>query len=60
MYKIDKTISDIRLIYPGDIANRFITETSAVKVTDIVLEKPFKLQVTPIATRNKLLEGVLV
>ncbi len=51
MYKIENTISDIKLIHPGKIAKRFI-DRDTVKVNGIILEKPFKLQVTAVAKVN--------
>ncbi len=49
MYKIHRTISDIKLIHPGKIAKRFFQDENTVKVDGIILDKPFKLQITAVA-----------
>ncbi len=49
MYKIENTISAIKLIHPGTIAKRFFIDQDTVKVNGIILEKPFKLQITAVA-----------
>ncbi len=49
MYKIEDTISSIKLIHPGKIAKRFFINDDTVKISGIILDKPFKLQITAVA-----------
>ncbi len=48
MYKIEKVVSDIKL-HEQKIAKRFFIDSETVKVSGIILQKPFKLQITAIA-----------
>lgn len=52
MYKIDNITSDIKLTHPQNIANRFFINDETVKISGIILNKPYKLQVTAIAKVN--------
>lgn len=49
MYKIENITSDIKLIHPQQIANRFFINDDTVKISGIILEKPYKLQITAIS-----------
>ena len=49
MYKIENITSDIKLIHPEHIANRFFINDDTVKISGIILEKPYKLQITAIS-----------
>jgi hypothetical protein len=49
MYKIQNTTSDIKLQHPKSIANRFIIDDNTVKLSGIILHKPYKLQITAVA-----------
>lgn len=48
MYKIENTVSDIKL-HEQKIAKGSFVAPGVVKITRIILEKPFKLQVTAVA-----------
>jgi len=49
MYKIENTTSDIKLVHPQSIADRFFLDDDTVKVSGIILSKPYKLQITAVA-----------
>ncbi|MDA7817421.1 tyrosine-type recombinase/integrase [Sulfurimonas sp.] len=49
MYKIENTINDIRLQHPEQIAPRFFVNDETVKISGIILNKPYKLQITAVA-----------
>ena len=49
MYKIQNTTSDIKLQHPKSIANIFIIDDNTVKLSEIILHKPYKLQITAVA-----------
>ena len=51
MLRIQNVISDIKL-HPQQIAKRFFIEENVVKSNGIILEKPFKLQITAVAKVN--------
>ena len=52
MYKIENITSDIKLIHPKTIAKRFFINDETVKISGIILEKPYKLQITAISKVN--------
>ena len=52
MYKIQNITSDIKLIHPQHIADRFFIDDKTVKISGIILKKPYKLQVTAISKVN--------
>jgi len=49
MYKIENTTADIKLQHPQPIAPRFFVNDTTVKVSGIILNKPYKLQITAVA-----------
>lgn len=51
MLHMQNVVSDIKL-HPQKIAKRFIVDKDVVKVSGIILQKPFKLQITAIAKIN--------
>jgi len=52
MYKIENTASDIKLQHPGKIEPRFLADDSTVKIKGIILNKPYKLQITAVGKVN--------
>jgi len=52
MYKIENITSDIKLIHPKNIPKRFFINDETVKISGIILNKPYKLQITAIAKFN--------
>lgn len=49
MYKIQNITPNIKLQHPKSIVNRFIIDENTVKITGIILKKPYKLQITALA-----------
>ena len=49
MYKIENITSDIKLIHPQQIEGRFFIDDKTVKISGIILKKPYKLQITAIS-----------
>lgn len=49
MYKIENVISDIKLQHPGNIKPSFFVDNDTVKTKGIILNKPYKLQITAVA-----------
>ena len=49
MYKIENITSDIKLIHPQQIDGRFFIDDKTVKISGIILKKPYKLQITAIS-----------
>jgi len=52
MYKIENITSDIKLIHPQQIAGRFFIDDKTVKISGIILKKPYKLQITAISVNR--------
>ena len=49
MYKIENITSDIKLIHPQTIEKRFFINDDTVKISGIILKKPYKLQITAVS-----------
>ncbi|MEA1891825.1 MAG: hypothetical protein U9N33_03840 [Campylobacterota bacterium] len=49
MYKIENTISDIKLQHPSKIKPSFFIDDKTVKTKGIILNKPYKLQITAVS-----------
>jgi len=49
MYKIENITSEIKLIHPQPMANRFFINDETVKISGIILNKPYKLQIMAIS-----------